>query len=186
MPALLFLLLSLLAAEAVLDALKHAAFVSIFAFSFFPLALVEDLVELLFVDLISAGASALSDPLLEAVDVLHVSFLLLVLLGLLVCLNGLVELLVLKLLLFLLEGLNLLFLLQESALDLGHLLISFEHFSEKVVRATDRNFGLQENLHALSSVLPRHVVESHLSLDIIVHRQGFGQLERLGISYWDE
>lgn len=101
--ALFFLLFALLAAEAVLDALEDATFVSIFAFSFFSLALVEDLVELFFVDLVAAGASALGDPLLEAVDVLHVPFLLLVLLGLLVCLNGLMELLVLKLLLLLLE-----------------------------------------------------------------------------------
>ena len=83
------------------------------------LSSIKDLVELFLIDV----STALSDLLLETIDLLDILTLLLVLLRLLVSLDSLMEFLVLQALLALLKRLYLLLLLQKSAFHLGHVLV---------------------------------------------------------------
>lgn len=131
---------------------------------------VEKLVELLLINI--AVAVAFLDLLLELVDLLEVLAFLLMLLGLLVGLNGFMEFLVLHAGLLLLEVLHLLLLLEEARLDLGHVFIRFKHLREEVVRARDRDLGLDQDLHALHHILSCQVVEGDLTLDVVVHGKG--------------
>ena len=73
--------------------------------------------------------SLLTNALLQQTNLVHVIALLLMLCFHLEVLEGLMELLVLSLLLLLFECLDFDLLFQKSALDLGHVSITFEHLS---------------------------------------------------------
>ena len=132
-------------------------------------AAIEYFAELAFIDLL---APAFLDLPLERVDLLDVRPLLAVPLGLLVRLDRLVELFVFHPRLLLLEGLDLALLLQQPRLHFRHVLVRLEHLREEVIRTADRDLGLDQNLHAFFHVLTRHVVESDLALDVVMHCQG--------------
>lgn len=102
--------------------------------------------------------SLLPDALLQLSDLLEVVALLLMFRLHLEVLQRLVELLVLCALLFLLESLNLNLLLQEPALDLCHMLVRFEHFSQKVIWTRNGHLGLNQELHAFHDIGASRVV----------------------------
>lgn len=95
---------------------------------------------------------------LEAIDLLRVLSLVLVLLLHLVVLDGLVELFVLQTLLFLLERLDSDLLLEQTALDAAHVVVSFEHLGEEVVGSGDGDLGLDEEFHPLHDIVSGQVV----------------------------
>ena len=94
-------------------------------------------------------------------------------LGLFVGFDSLMEFLVFKSLLALLEGVHLLLLLQQSRFDFGHLLIGFQHLCEKVIGSANGDFGLDQDLHSFLDILPGHIVECHFSLDVIMDAECF-------------
>mmetsp|Transcript_3569 Transcript_3569/g.5401 ORF Transcript_3569/g.5401 Transcript_3569/m.5401 type:complete len:208 (+) Transcript_3569:266-889(+) len=144
---LLLSLLALLGVEALLGSLVH-----------------HDLFEF-FVAHVAAG---LLELVLEGGDGLHVVLLLLVPLLLRERLDSLVELLVLLLALLLLELGDFGLLLHQAALDLAHMGVRLQHFSQEIVGSADWGLGLHEDAHALHHVLPGQVVEGDFSLDIVV------------------
>ena len=99
----------------------------------------EDLLEVLLVVVVVSSVLYL---LLQSVYLLHIHPLFFVLFGLFVGLDCLVELLVLKSLLFLLESLDLALLVQQSTLNLRHVLISLQHLRKEVIWSANRHFSL--------------------------------------------
>lgn len=95
----------------------------------------------------------LTDPLLQLLDLVEVITLFLMLGLHLEVFEGFVEFLVLCSSLLLLERLDLCLLLEEAALDFGHVLVRFEHLSEEVVWTRNRHLGLDKELHALHHIL---------------------------------
>jgi hypothetical protein len=124
----------------------------------------HNLVELLVAELL---ASLLGDLLLQLVNVLHVFPFFSVFCPHLVVLQSLVQLFVFLLGLFLFEHLDSGLLLEQSLLDVQHVLVRFKHFSQKVVRSRDRNFCLEKEFHALDHIFTRCVVESNFALDVV-------------------
>ena len=101
---------------------------------------------------ISHLIALLLNLVLQVVDLVHALLLLVMLRLHLEVLEGLMELLVFGTLLLLFEGLNLGLLLQETALNLNHVLVSLEHLSEEIVGSGDRHARLNKELHALHDV----------------------------------
>ena len=121
----------------------------------------------LVVGLIELGISvnlARFKVLLVAIDRVHVLSLVLVLLLHLVVLDGLVELFVLQTLLFLLKGLDSDLLLEETALDAAHVVISFEHLGEEIVGPGDGDLSLDQEFHALHDVVSGQVVAAQIDI----------------------
>lgn len=86
-------------------------------------------------------------------------------------LDGLVELLVLETSPLFFKRLHLLLLLEQSGLDLGHVLVRLEHLCEKVVGTGNGDLRLDEDLHAFLYVFSRQVIEGDLSLNVIMDCQ---------------
>ena len=62
------------------------------------------------------------------------------------------QLFVLALMLFLLEGFDFLLLLEKPNLDAGHVVITLQHLSEKIVGSSYRYMGLDQEFHAFHHV----------------------------------
>lgn len=121
-------------------------------------------VELLVIDI-----TFLAHSLLQLLNSLHVLALLRMPLVHSESLEGLVELLILLFRLLLLELIHLLLLLQQSLLNLAHMLIALKHFGEEVSRARNRNVALNKNFHAFHDIITSGIVHAELSLQIIVN-----------------
>jgi hypothetical protein len=125
----------------------------------------------LVVGLIELGISvnlASFKVVLVAIDRLHVLSLVLVLLLHLVVLDGLVELFVLQSLLLLLKSLDSDLLLEQTALDTPHVVISFEHLSEEIVGSRYGHFSLDEEFHALHDVVSGQVIAAHGNISALL------------------
>jgi hypothetical protein len=62
------------------------------------------------------------------------------------------QLFVLALMLFLLKGFDFLLLLEKPHLDAGHVVVTFQHLSEKIVGSRYRYMGLYQEFHAFHHV----------------------------------
>lgn len=89
----------------------------------------------------------------------------------LVILQGFVELLVFSFGLVFLKSLDLGLLLQESLLDVHHVLVALEHLSEEVVRPSNWHFRLNQESHAKHHIVTHIVIKADLSLDLILYSQ---------------
>lgn len=111
--------------------------------------LVHDLIELVITKSIP---TVLLHSLFEFLNVFDV-FILLDMLGPhFVVFQRFMQLFVLALMLFLLEGFNFLLLLEKPNLDAGHVVITLKHLSEKIVGSGYRYMGLDQEFHAFHHV----------------------------------
>lgn len=124
------------------------------AFAKAALVDVHDLVELPVVHVIAL----ILDPLFELGNHLHIVFLLLMLILHLEVLQRLVELFVLSTQLLLLKCLDFHLLLQQSALNLHHVLVILEHLCKEIIGSTDGNAGLYQESQPFDNVITRIVV----------------------------
>ena len=116
---------------------------------------IEYLVKLFLIHVI---ATSLLDLSLQLIDLLHILSLFLMLFSLLVSLDGLMELFVLQSLLLLLECLDLILLMQQSAFHLRHVLVALQHLRKEIIRSANGHFGLNQYLHAFLNVLSGDVI----------------------------
>ena len=70
-------------------------------------------------------------------------------------------------------------LFEDSALDVGHVLICLEHFGQEVVRSRDRDPRLHQELHAFHYICSCSIVESDLTLDVVVNLELVGDVDEL-------
>ena len=86
-----------------------------------------------------------------------------------VVLEGLVELFILRALLLLFKSFYFDLLFENSAFDIGHVMVCLEHFGQEVVRARDRDPRLHQELHAFHYICSCGIIESNLTLDVVVY-----------------
>ena len=70
-------------------------------------------------------------------------------------------------------------LFQDSALDIGHVLVCLEHFGQEVVRARDRDPRLHQELHAFHYICSCGIIECDLTLDVVVYLELVGDIDKL-------
>lgn len=67
------------------------------------------------------------------------------------------------------ELFNFVFLFQEAAFDLFHVLVGFDHLGEEVIWTFDWDFGLDAYFHGFHDVLSCVIVEKEFSGDVRVY-----------------
>ena len=89
---------------------------------------------------------------LQLRDLVKIGSLFLMLLSLFVRFESLMELFVLQALLLFFKRLDLVLLLKDAGLNLGHVLVTLQHLCEKIIWSTNGDLGLDEELHGFLHV----------------------------------